>query len=295
MVMSARSFGVAFLLALLAACSTVPVNAPVDSRVAVPQTPPPSTAILAPAQRPGYYLVRRGDTLYSVAWQNGLNFRQLADMNAIRSPYTIYVGQSLRIVPATGVPPTPLPAPAAGPVGAPPPRPVAAARSEQGSIVSPRPMPRPGPVMATVPAPAQASVPEPVVEPERALPAVVSRWVWPTRGPLLRSYTPEANGKKGIDIGGKAGQPILSAAAGRVVYSGSGLVGYGRLIIIKHNDSLLSAYGHNSELLVSEGDYVKAGQVIAKMGSSGTSSTRLYFEIRQDGKPVNPLRYLPRG
>jgi lipoprotein NlpD len=134
-----------------------------------------------------------------------------------------------------------------------------------------------------------------VAEPGPALPAVVTRWVWPAKGPLLRGYAPDATGKKGIDIGGSTGQPILSAADGKVVYSGSGLVGYGRLIIIKHNDSILSAYGHNSELLVTEGEYVRAGQVIAKMGSSGTSSARLYFEIRADGKPVNPLRYLPRG
>jgi lipoprotein NlpD len=298
MLMSARLFGAVFLLALLAACNTVRVNARVGSPVNSPQSQPASTAA---AQKPGYYLVRRGDTLYSVAWQNGLNFRQLADMNAISPPYTIYVGQSLRIVPETSVTPTPLPALMPGPVIAPPPRTVAPARSEPGAIVSSRPIPRPGPVMATAPvpgharAPGKTPLPKPVAEPEPALPAVVSRWVWPTRGPLLRGYTPEANGKKGIDIGGNAGQPILSAADGKVVYSGSGLVGYGRLIIIKHNDSLLSAYGHNSELLVAEGDYVKAGQVIAKMGSSGTSSTRLYFEIRQDGKPVNPLRYLPRG
>ena len=242
--------GVVLLLVLLTACSDVPVNAPVGSRVALPETQPPSTAIPAAAEQPGYHRVRRGDTLYSIAWQNGLNFRQLAEMNDIQSPYTIYVGQSLRLVPST-----PSPSPVTGPV----------------------------------------STPKPAAPPEPVLPSIVSRWVWPTTGPLLRGYMPEANGKKGIDIGGKAGQPIVSAADGKVVYSGSGLVGYGRLIIIKHNDSLLSAYGHNSELLVAEGDYVKAGQVIAKMGSSGTSSTRLYFEIRLDGKPVNPLRYLPHG
>lgn len=279
------------MLVLLTACSTVPVNAPVGSRVALPQKQPASTTGSADAQKPGYYSVRRGDTLYSVAWQNGLNFRQLAEMNAIRSPYTIYVGQSLLIAPADGVSPTPLPVPMTGSVAPPAPRPVAAVPSESAAIPSSGQKAQTGPTKATTPAPIPA--PKPEVEP--ALPAVVSRWVWPAKGPLLRGYTPEANGKKGIDIGGKAGQPILSAADGKVVYAGSGLVGYGRLIIIKHNDSLLSAYGHNSELLVAEGDYVKAGQVIAKMGSSGTSSTRLYFEIRQDGKPVNPLRYLPHG
>jgi lipoprotein NlpD len=282
--MPVRVSGVVFLVVLLTACTDVPVNAPVGSRVTVPQTQPASTAIPAVTQKPGYYTVRRGDTLYSIAWQNGLNFRQLAEMNAIRSPYTIYVGQSLRLVPAA-----PSRAPMPGPVSTPPPESRAIASSGPGPGLGPRP----DPVLATAPVPVPA--PEADTSPEPALPATVSHWVWPTTGPLLRSYMPEANGKKGIDIGGKAGQPIVSAADGKVVYSGSGLVGYGRLIIIKHNDSLLSAYGHNSELLVAEGDYVKAGQVIAKMGSSGTSSTRLYFEIRQDGKPVNPLRYLPHG
>jgi lipoprotein NlpD len=278
MVMPVCRYGVVFLLVLLTACSDVPVNAPVGSRVAVPQTQPASTAIPAATEKSGYHRVRRGETLYSIAWQNGLNFHQLAEMNDIRSPYTIYVGQSLRLAP-------PAPSPVTEPVSIPKPAP--------GAIASPAPITRADPVPAAVPVPARA--PEPETTPEPALPSVVSHWVWPTTGPLLRGYMPEANGKKGIDIGGKAGQPIVSAADGKVVYSGSGLVGYGRLIIIKHNDSLLSAYGHNSELLVAEGDYVKAGQVIAKMGSSGTSSTRLYFEIRQDGKPVNPLRYLPHG
>jgi lipoprotein NlpD len=303
MVMPARVSGVVFLLVLLTACSTVPINAPVGSRVAVPQTQPQpqpqlqlaSTTGSADAQKPDYYSVRRGDTLYSIAWQNGLNFRQLAEMNAIRSPYTIYVGQSLRIAPADGVPPTPLQVPMPGPVARPSPRPVAAVASESAAIPSSGQKAQSGPTRTTTPIPAAEQAPAPEPEAEPALPAIVSRWVWPAKGPLLRGYTPEANGKKGIDIGGKAGQPIVSAADGKVVYAGSGLVGYGRLIIVKHNDSLLSAYGHNSELLVAEGDYVKAGQVIAKMGSSGTSSTRLYFEIRQDGKPVNPLRYLPHG
>ena len=280
MVMPVCMSGVVLLLVLLTACSDVPVNAPVGSRVALPETQPPSTAIPAAAEQPGYHRVRRGDTLYSIAWQNGLNFRQLAEMNDIQSPYTIYVGQSLRLVPST-----PSPSPVTGPVSTPKPAPAA--------IASPAHISRPDPVSAPSPVPAQVQKPE--ATPEPVLPSIVSRWVWPTTGPLLRGYMPEANGKKGIDIGGKAGQPIVSAADGKVVYSGSGLVGYGRLIIIKHNDSLLSAYGHNSELLVAEGDYVKAGQVIAKMGSSGTSSTRLYFEIRLDGKPVNPLRYLPHG
>jgi lipoprotein NlpD len=119
------------------------------------------------------------------------------------------------------------------------------------------------------------------------------KWIWPVRGRILRAYQQDGNGKKGIDIDGHTGQPVKAAASGKVVYVGSGLVGYGRLIIVKHNESLLSAYGHNSELLVAEGDHVTAGQTIAKMGNSGTNRTMLYFEIRKDGKPVNPMQYLP--
>jgi lipoprotein NlpD len=273
-----RYFGLMLLLTGLGACSSGPVNAPVVSRDLLGDTPTVSAAgTSGSTARPGHYIVRRGDTLYSVAWQNGLNFRQLADMNDIHPPYTIYVGQSLRVVPGS----------THAAAAEPPPVAVAARRKDTGKQARPRPPEK----HVSAAAPARAAPPPP---PDTALPTVVSNWVWPVTGPLLRNYTPDGNGKKGIDIGGRTGQPVQAAADGKVVYAGSGLVGYGRLIIIKHNDNLLSAYGHNSELLVGEGDYVRAGQVIAKMGSSGTSSTRLYFEIRQDGKPVNPLAYLPR-
>jgi lipoprotein NlpD len=288
-----RLFSAGLLMALLAACSMTPVNAPVASLDSTPQTDAVPLARPVTTDRPGYYRVRRGDTLYSVAWQHGLNFRQLAEMNAIRPPYTIYAGQSLRIAPLAGAPSAPTPASRSGQTAARRSKP--AAPPPTGTGLAPGPVVVAAPAAAGTPAAEPATAPEPVAKSEPALPAVVTHWVWPVKGPLLRGYTPDATGKKGIDIGGKIGEPVVSAADGKVVYSGSGLVGYGRLIIIKHNDSLLSAYGHNSELLVTEGDYVKAGQVIAKMGSSGTSSPRLYFEIRQDGKPVNPLRYLPRG
>ena len=288
--MTARLSGVPVLPILLAACSLAPVNAPVDSRVALPQSRlVPAASLAADDQKPDNYTVRRGDTLYSIAWQNGLNFRQLADMNGIRSPYTIYVGQTLRVAaPAINASP-----PEAAPDVTPAPHQADPVRSKS-PVLAGGATPS-SPVPAAPAAPARVAAAQPAEESEPALSNAVSRWVWPTRGPLLRGYSPQGNGKKGIDIGGKTGQPVRAAADGRVVYSGSGLVGYGRLIIIKHNDNLLSAYGHNSELLVAEGDYVKAGQVIAKMGSTGTSSTRLYFEIRQDGKPVSPLRYLPRS
>lgn len=127
-----------------------------------------------------------------------------------------------------------------------------------------------------------------------ASPDAAIAWQWPASGPILRRFDGEASGKKGISIGGTHGNQVRAAAAGKVVYTGSGLVGYGRLIILKHNDTYLSAYGHNRDLFVQEGAEVRAGQVIADMGSSGTNRIQLHFEIRRNGKPVDPLRYLPR-
>ncbi|MFO1389162.1 peptidoglycan DD-metalloendopeptidase family protein [Cellvibrio sp.] len=119
-------------------------------------------------------------------------------------------------------------------------------------------------------------------------------WQWPSSGKLLAQFQGETGQNKGIDLGGKLGEPVLAAASGRVVYAGSGLSGYGNLLIIKHNETFLSAYAHNEEISVKEGDFVKAGQKVADMGSSGTDRVKLHFEIRSDGSPVDPLRYLPK-
>ncbi len=257
-----RLFCICLLGLSIVACSSQPVNAPVGTR-GTQETTKPAPVKRRPARSTsGYYTVRHSDTLYSIAWQHGLNYRELASLNGIRSPYTIYVGQRLRVRPVTTKAPAGKPAP-----------------PESGPVAKPSPTRPTQPVQAA----------------KKSLPVVVRKWVWPAHGKLLRGFQLDAPGKKGIDIGGRSGQPVMAAAEGKVVYTGSGLVGYGRLIIIKHNDSLLSAYGHNSKLLVTEGERVKAGQVIANMGSSGTVGTRLYFEIRKDGKPVNPLRYLPKG
>ena len=283
-----RLLSIALLLAVLYGCSST-ARAPVSTRGEQPRhettvsrpggavvTQPARTMSRPRASRPDLYMVRRGDTLYSVAWQHGLTVGELAGQNRIHPPYTIYPGQQLRVSEA---------AQAAAPVriqplpGNQPPEPVVA--------TAPKPAVSPPKTAQKRPVPAKSSPP--------ADAAFDGQWLWPTRGRVLRGFQPNATGKKGIDIGGHHAQPVKAAAGGRVVYAGSGLVGYGRLIIIKHNENLLSAYGHNSKLLVAEGDHVKAGAMIAKMGNSGTNRTALYFEIRKDGKPVNPMHYLPRN
>ena len=275
------------LLLLLPGCGSQPVSAPVHSRsnqapgtvsqtrtaaAAMPARHKPATANAT------HYVVRRGDTLYSIAWQHGLTYRQLADINGIRSPYTIYSGQRLRVKPLA------------------PQRAIASVQSKPRTAPAahqPKPVAVPTAV-SSAPTPAPEPAARPSASATGSVAAYDGNWVWPTRGRLLRGFQQDSSGRKGIDIGGHNNQPVNAAANGKVVYAGSGLVGYGRLIIVKHNENLLSAYGHNNKLLVAEGEYVKAGQMIATMGSSGTNRTGLYFEIRKNGKPVNPLHYLPK-
>jgi lipoprotein NlpD len=277
------------LLFLLQGCGPYHVAAPEYSRE-TPREPAARVwsshgAAAQPADSAGqsFYTVKRGDTLYSIAWQHGIEVQQLAQLNGIQPPYTIHGGQRL-VLRQSG--------------------PVAAAPVQQRGPIVARPLPAPQPsVQVRTPAPQpQPEIPPAVAIAPASVPATASiapefdgNWVWPTRGRVVRGFQQDSAGRKGISIGGNTGQPVLAAASGKVVYVGSGLVGYGRLIIIKHNESLLSAYGHNSQLLVEEGEQVSMGQTIAKMGNSGAAQTALYFEIRKDGKPVNPMQYLPRS
>jgi lipoprotein NlpD len=201
--------------------------------------------------------VRRGQTLYRIATDNGINARDLAAWNGIAPPYTIYPGQRLRLYPGGSAP-----------------RPA----SSGGATVSRPP----------------ASTPRPAPVPTAAPPSSPFSWRWPVDGVLLTRYAAGEPTQQGIDIGGSAGSPVRAAADGVVVYSGSGLVGYGELVIIKHNEQWLSAYGHNRARLVNEGQVVKAGQQIAELGHSGAARDMLHFEIRYNGKPVDPLAYLPK-
>ncbi|MBW6476512.1 MAG: peptidoglycan DD-metalloendopeptidase family protein [Chromatiales bacterium] len=254
------------------------------------------------------YTVKPGDTLYSISWRYGYDYRQVAAWNQITAPYTIRVGQQIRIIPShqqrAASAPTPIQAPPAtssdtvarAPAPSRPPeasRPVARPSSPTPS--SPTPSTRPTPTPSRPAAPATAPAPT-ASRPSRPAPATAARivWQWPTRGTQKYAFNVAA-GKKGMGIAGRQGQAIVAAAGGEVVYSGSGLIGYGNLLIIKHDDVYLSAYGHNRRLLVQEGARVKRGQPIAEMGESNRDGVVLHFEIRRDGNPVNPTLYLPKA
>ncbi|HEB58148.1 MAG TPA: LysM peptidoglycan-binding domain-containing protein [Gammaproteobacteria bacterium] len=219
---------------------------------------------------PGYHTIRHGDTLYSIAFQYGYDYREVARWNGIRPPYHIYPGQRIRLTP-------PEPAVAQAPPNQP---------------ATPRATPKPAPRAAARP-PRASPAPLPA-SPRPAAGRGRIRWQWPASGKLIARFSPKAKGKKGIVIGGRPGQPVTAAADGTVVYAGSGLRGYGQLIIIKHNEVYFSAYAHNRRLRVREEQKVKKGQRIADMGSSGTDRAVLHFEIRRNGIPVNPLTYLPK-
>ena len=259
--------GVLGLLLLLAGC-TASWQAPLETR-----GDPPSRPVVSGPPRPlrgDRYRVARGDTLYSIAWRAGLDYRSLARWNGIRPPYVIYPGQLLKLRPRAAEP-----------------RAAANRRANTRPVATRRPESSPPPRKG-------ASVSE--RRPDRRSDTFASRlrWRWPVRGQVLARWKAGDPLRKGIKIAGRPGMPVHAAEAGKVVYSGSGLIGYGRLIIIKHNENYLSAYGHNRKLLVEQGQWVARGQKIAEMGKSNDGRAMLHFEIRRDGRPVDPLGLLPR-
>ncbi|MCG6573859.1 LysM peptidoglycan-binding domain-containing protein [Pseudomonas sp. AF32] len=258
------------LSTLLVGCSSTPSgNVRVVDRntAAAPQRPTVTT---------GQYVVRKGDTLFSIAFRYGWDYKALAARNNIPAPYTIHPGQTIRFDGRSGSTPTAVVTQS----GSTP-------SSSSKTTVIRRPV---GAGTATVPS--VASKPEPAPMPP-AGPAPTG-WGWPSNGVLIGKFSSNGSLNKGIDIAGDLGQPVLAASDGTVVYAGSGLRGYGELVIIKHSDTYVSAYGHNRRLLVREGQQVKVGQTIAEMGSTGTDRVKLHFEIRRQGKPVDPLQFLPR-
>ncbi|WP_221801696.1 peptidoglycan DD-metalloendopeptidase family protein [Oceanobacter mangrovi] len=218
----------------------------------------------------GLYTVRKGDTLYSIAWRYGLNHKDLARANGIYSPYTIYPGQKIDVrnvdVKAEEVK-----------------KPVTVVRVSDPSLIASKPE-------TSVTTDAQTSQSPPIV-PVAEQPL---SWVWPVPGVIMAQFSTQKPVNKGIDLSGSLGESVAAAAAGTVVYAGQGLRGYGNLVIIKHDDTFLSAYAHASRILVNEQEVVKAGQTIAETGSTGTTEVKLHFEIRKNGNPVDPLLYLPK-
>ncbi len=243
------------------------------------------------------HVVGKGDTLYSIAWRYGIDYRALARANSIRDTHIIHPGQRLLVPgPDDIVAPEPAAAAASEPVGSGGTS-ARGAGAVEGPAVAPLPSGSP-PVATELPPgtpPAAPPAPpgtEPAAQPPPATRTVAGlRWTRPASGRTISTFG--RGGNKGIDIGGTFEQPVRAAAPGRVVYAGSGLIGYGKLVIVKHDSRLLSAYAHNERLRVGEGDEVKGGQHIADMGRSGKGRVMLHFEIRRDGKPVDPLRYLP--
>jgi lipoprotein NlpD len=305
-------------IAVLAGCTTTPNRAPVvehSSGVAVvaPQAPVPP-----PPSGPGYYTVKRGDTLYGIALQSGQDYRQLAAWNNLDSSFQIRVGQVLRVAPpdtgngngsvalpvggpGTGLVERPLGAPGApGAAGATPPGygPLPAA-GDLPEKTGPSGVKRP----YTDAALAELSKPDSdagAPPPPPQVPAAGDQgagddenvgWIWPASGPEIAGFSEVGN--KGVNIAGKTGAPVLASGAGTVLYVGNGVRGYGNLVVIKHNATYISVYAHNSKILVTEQQPIKKGQKIAEMGDSDADQVELHFEIRRQGKPVDPMKYLP--
>jgi lipoprotein NlpD len=267
-------FIVCLLFTLLAGCINYNARVPVMD------------AWRQPLKSATSYKVQPGDTLFSIAWGYGLDYRQVAAANNISAPaYHIEVGQTLRLAPNV---PTPH-------------------LSTKTTVEKIQPVVRASVVTPSVTQKVSANklastrVTAVTQSTTTAPPQFISvkttkragiMWAWPARGRIINTFT-TGSLNKGIDITGKLNAPVLAAASGRVVYAGSGLRGYGELIIIKHNDEFLSAYAHNQKLLVQEGQVVQVGQIIAKMGNTEAKCVMLHFEVRKAGKPVNPLTYLP--
>jgi lipoprotein NlpD len=293
--------------AVLAGCGSKPLNrAPVedrgqsvgtgttataasDARTAVVKQPPG----FENAGKPGYYTVKPGDTLIRIGLDTGQSYKDITRWNAIENPNRIEVGQVLRIVP-----------PVVGGDVVAVTKPVTSGAVTSAPISGPTPLPSATGVAAAgaaATAAASAAVPSKTASAPAAAPAATAAtptaseddlgWIWPGKGNVIAGFDEVKN--KGVDIAGASGDAVLAAAEGKVVYAGAGLRGYGNLIILKHNNTFLSAYAHNKALLVKEDQTVKKGQKIAEMGDSDAERVKLHFEVRRQGKPVDPLKYLP--
>ena len=277
------------VVVLSAGCSSRSLtSAPVEDRGAGASRPPASSPAVVDAAgikqlpgfenagKPGYYTVKPGDTLIRIGLETGQNSRDLVRWNNLENPNLIEVGQVLRIVPPTSDNSAVVT------------RPVTSGSAVTTTAVAPL---RPASASSAAAAPPVAASAAAPSAPQPATTEDDIAWIWPAQGRLIAGFDEVKN--KGFDIDGKAGDPVIASADGRVVYAGAGLRGYGNLIILKHNNTFLTAYAHNQTLLVKEDQSVKKGQKIAEMGSSDSDRVKLHFEIRRQGKPVDPARYLP--
>lgn len=274
-------------LAMLVACS---------HRLPAPVEEHSSANVRGKLNADGTYTVSLGDTLYAIAFNYGLDHRDVAAWNEIPGSYDIYPGQNLRLSPpasarsrdsgkSSAVKTSGIKSPGKASTRA--------NTTGTNTTTSPAPKtPKPAPPkqVAKKPSPqppaSKTTAPQSTADPQS--------WKWPVNGRILRGYVAGDPSRNGLDIAGKEGQPVKATAGGKVVYSGNGLIGYGELIIIKHSEKMLSAYAHNKVRLVAEGEQVSVGQKIAEMGRNDRNEELLHFEIRERGKPVNPLGYLPR-
>jgi len=315
-----------------AGCATSTRKAPVEDRSTAAKPPAVAKeSVVSPAPspepqplpdaenigKPGFYTVKPGDTLLRIALDHGQNWRDVARWNGLDNPNLVEVGRVLRVLPpVAGAAPASVPAaepatttaravasagrvesrpldskPASAPMAAPAPAPAPAA----APVAVPTPTPTPPPAAAPVTAPSAPAAAAPAAAGDTAAAARESKddlvWVWPAAGSVVAGFDEGRN--KGLTIVGKAGDPVLAAGDGRVVYAGSSLRGYGNLVIVKHNETFLTAYAHNQLLLVKDDQVVRRGQKIAEMGSSDAERVQLHFEIRRQGKPVDPAKLLP--
>jgi lipoprotein NlpD len=305
----------AFAALAAAGCANQPVGAPVVDRAPVAaRAPAHPVAQLAPipGAGPGTYVVRPGDTLYSIALEQGVDYHDLAHWNKLDDPTRISVGQTLFTAPPAERGPAVVTIGAARGSGQVESHPLGASAVAQqgGGDGSTKTDPKalrlpyskenlalmtksgqPAPAPAAQPAAAPPPQPAPVPAAKPATGSVGLAFIWPAKGKLVAGFSEAGN--KGVDIGGKIGDPVFAAAPGRVMYTGTGIRGYGKLIVIKHDDGFNSVYAHNSQILVKEGQNVKRGERIAILGDTDSDTPKLHFEIRKSGKPVDPLKYLP--
>ncbi len=233
------------------------------------QYAPVTDSTQPPSEKLTHHIVAKGETLYSIAWRYNLDYKKLGSVNGLAGSFSIYPGQRLHLSESVTAPNPPI--------------------KKQAKLVKVSPE-------KTVPKRPRSKkeTPKAVKQTRSKTKSKSLSWVWPAKGRLSSGFQANGGLNKGIDIKGNMGEPVIAASSGKVVYSGEGLRGYGKLVIVKHSEKYLSAYAHNRTIYVKEGAYVKQGQKIAEMGSTGTDSVKLHFEIRYDGKPINPLKRLPK-